>query len=452
MNNDSVERLTWAANPAGCYYRTSNNKLYLNAAGLFEGSGTETTTRVTLCYTTIANPRNSGGRSMIRRVIRVRFRTEFCPWADSFPTSPPTPRPSATRIPVPATPPLSHRERGVVPAQYFRDTGRHWEWYGAASLGGSAYNSSPYFVPHSNTYVLQLDRDSGDAVSGAGVASPQGQGWAGAVVVGTKLYCAPMSGDTILVFDTLSSTTTHIPAPPIPPHPLGQTDQFKWSGAAAVGDSVFFSPYDNNNILALDTLSSTPSLVATGRPGRRKWAGAVGVGGSAYFAPRNEDDVLKFDGNTVSFIPSGRTGDGKWLGAAAVGPMVYLCPYKIDVILELDTRNSATSFIPTDHTAGHSNVDSGGDGQWTGVTAVGSNLYFAPRNNPDILELDTCTRIVSSGGWAGATSVGPAAYFAPHELGDILALVLPSVPSCAPPAGATAVPIHAGVIAGCPAG
>eukprot|EP00662_Eupelagonemidae_sp_cell21_P057687 gene57687-biopygen116069 len=77
--------------------------------------------------------------------------------------------------------------------------------------------------------------------------------------------------------------------------------------------------------------------VPTGRTGAYKWQGAAAVGATVFFAPYNSDDMLVLDSCTgdVSFVPTGATGDAKWLGAAAVGAGVYFVPHDQHDILAL---------------------------------------------------------------------------------------------------------------------
>ena len=76
----------------------------------------------------------------------------------------------------------------------------------------------------------------------------------------------------------------------------------KYSGAAAMGTKVYFTPLDQNNVGVVDTISSTFSTIATDGfdsprvSGDAKYHGVAVVGNKMYFGPLNQDTVgvMKF--------------------------------------------------------------------------------------------------------------------------------------------------------------
>jgi len=76
----------------------------------------------------------------------------------------------------------------------------------------------------------------------------------------------------------------------------------KYSGAAAIGTKVYFTPLNQDNVGVVDTVTSTFSTVATDGfnsarvSGDLKYHGATVVGNKMYFGPRNQDNVgvMKF--------------------------------------------------------------------------------------------------------------------------------------------------------------
>ena len=68
----------------------------------------------------------------------------------------------------------------------------------------------------------------------------------------------------------------------------------KYRGAAAVGTTVFFEPYREDNVGAFDTTTSTLTTIdttAAGVTANSKYFGAAAVGTTVIFAPYNEDNV-----------------------------------------------------------------------------------------------------------------------------------------------------------------
>ena len=72
------------------------------------------------------------------------------------------------------------------------------------------------------------------------------------------------------------------------------TAESKYSGAAAVGTTVFFAPYNEETVGVLDTTTSSFSTIGTTAAGvtaNYKYWGAAAVSTSVYFAPCYEDNV-----------------------------------------------------------------------------------------------------------------------------------------------------------------
>eukprot|EP00662_Eupelagonemidae_sp_cell21_P058016 gene58016-biopygen40722 len=110
-----------------------------------------------------------------------------------------------------------------------------------------------------------------------------------------------------------AKSLTAVSAPPCAPsatdpHADAELDRhdkpFRWWGAAAVGDAVYFCPSTGDSVLRLDTgklgtgSSSTTTLIPTGQTGNLKWAGAAAVGTTVYCAPFNSEHILAVDTST----------------------------------------------------------------------------------------------------------------------------------------------------------
>lgn len=127
----------------------------------------------------------------------------------------------------------------------------------------------------------------------------------GAVAVGTKVYFAPLTENNIGVVDTVTSTFSTISV--ACPHQVDVGFDIcisgKYSGGAAVGTSVYFAPSAEDNILVLDTetnrtskiypviepLSNNPVKVAA------LYSGAVAVGKTVFFVPHDQGPRLRIE-------------------------------------------------------------------------------------------------------------------------------------------------------------
>lgn len=133
-----------------------------------------------------------------------------------------------------------------------------------------------------------------------------------------------MGSEVFLVpFNDSSSTDTTPPSTSL----IDSTamGQFKWLGCGVVGTKVILAPYENDNVMTLETTVTprTPQLlpVPAGQTGNAKWSGACVVGGKVYFVPRDNANILVFDPatNAMDLIPSMRTGTENWRGCTVVG-------------------------------------------------------------------------------------------------------------------------------------
>ena len=96
-----------------------------------------------------------------------------------------------------------------------------------------------------------------------------------------------------------------------PSYSIRLTD-VKYRGAAAVGNSVFFAPTNEDNVGVLDTTTSTFSTIDTAAAGVTdvlKYNGAAAVGTSVFMAPYNQDNVGVLDTTTAAplYLPAPET-------------------------------------------------------------------------------------------------------------------------------------------------
>jgi len=227
------------------------------------------------------------------------------------------------------------------------------------------------------------------------------------------------------------------PPPPIPSPPCsygfstiptGLTGDKKYGGPTAVGSKVVFSPWHQNNVGVLDTVTDTFTTVSTteaGVSGNSKYLASAAVGSRVYFAPFFATVVGVFDTATDVFstVPTSLAYGGyKYNGATTIGTTVYFTPQDADTIGIFDTATEAFTTVATGLT---------GSRKYIGVGAVvGTTIYFAPFVSQDSIgKLDTATNQFSTvsiadnpdmtglnGGlkYSAAAALGTTVYFTPY--------------------------------------
>ena len=128
--------------------------------------------------------------------------------------------------------------------------------------------------------------------------------WWDGVAVGTKVYFTPYTNDNICLIETLTDAVTLIPST--------QTGNDKWWGGVAVGTKVYFGPYSNNNILLIETLTDTVTVIPSLRWGSRP---DLRVGSGASSCSRQGRHPL---------LPGGTSGC--WVGPNEVVPPTHPLP------------------------------------------------------------------------------------------------------------------------------
>jgi len=105
----------------------------------------------------------------------------------------------------------------------------------------------------------------------------------------------------------------------------------KYSDAVAIGATVFFAPWNQDNVGMLDTTTYTFSTIGISVSGSGKYSGMVAIGSTIYFAPFNQDNVGMLDTTTSSFSTIElQSFANNYSSAAVVGTTVYLVPYLQD--------------------------------------------------------------------------------------------------------------------------
>jgi hypothetical protein len=246
--------------------------------------------------------------------------------------------------------------------------------------------------------------------------------YSAAVVVGTKVYFAPVNVDNVGVLDTTNNAFSTIST-------TGVTGTYKYDGAAVVGTKVYFAPLYQDNVGVLDTTNnafSTISTTAAGVSGGNKYVGAAAVGTKVYFCPFDHDTVGILDTtnnafSAISTTGAGVTGGAKYWGAAVVGTKVYFVPGMQDNVGVLDTTNNEFSTISITLTA---------DYKYCGAVVVGTKVYFLPYSQDNVGVLDTTNNAFTTISTAGAgvtadekysagVLVGTKVYFGPYNENNV---------------------------------
>jgi len=135
----------------------------------------------------------------------------------------------------------------------------------------------------------------------------------------------------------------------------------KYSGAVAVGSTVYFVPHGQNNVGMLDTVTSSFTTIAlTGKAvfGSDRYSGAAAVDNIVYFAPSDQCYVGVFNttDNSLTTVYASGVRTYPWsnrcynmyAGAVAVGTKVYFAPGRQNNVGVFDTISNAFNTISTE--------------------------------------------------------------------------------------------------------
>jgi hypothetical protein len=328
--------------------------------------------------------------------------------------------------------------------------------------GAVAVGNKVYFTPYvqNNVGVLDASTDTFSTIAISGLYPETGSHlYSGAAANGTTIYFAPHNQMNVGVLDTTTGIFSTIPttgsAGLLEVH--GYHASWKYDGAAAVGDKVFFAPFEMNNVGYIRVVSpAEEALEEANRPvmGSIEWcgfaddsdgstkpsfsmiefpsgseeyssSGAVAIGSRLFFVPFWENVILVLDTDTNSFtnISMNMSEKHTFIGAAAVdSDIVFFNDQSQTPIWVLNTTTSSFSSIapPSD------GIFVG----YSGATVIGSKMVFAPAQGNITHVLDTTTYTLTtlpltgnaaSGyeKYRGAASVGTTAYFAPYEQNNV---------------------------------
>ena len=165
----------------------------------------------------------------------------------------------------------------------------------------------------------------------------EGFGYSSAAV-GTKVVFAPSGVNAVGVFDVATNTFQNFPMTGSPTVTISADNPTwgnfgKYAGAAAVGTRVYFAPCSENTVGSFDTATNQFSIVATSglaATGTRKYAGALAFGtNKVIFVPSNADNVGIIDTATNTFSTGApvSTEPLKFYGAADLGTRAIFAPF-----------------------------------------------------------------------------------------------------------------------------
>jgi hypothetical protein len=166
---------------------------------------------------------------------------------------------------------------------------------GSAKYGGAvALGNKVYFVPSYQTNVGVLDTSTGTFTTIAATAS--GTYHMGGVAVGTKIFFTPFNTANVGVLDTATNafSTVSTASGDASATAACCSSSFMYNGAAAVGNLVYFAPYNHNSTGVLDTVTNVFSTVSTrgdAASGEHKYGGAVAIGSRVFFVPGAQHNV-----------------------------------------------------------------------------------------------------------------------------------------------------------------
>ena len=259
--------------------------------------------------------------------------------------------------------------------------------------------------------------------------------YAGSAAVGDKVYFAPFNATEVGVLDisntsqTSQGTFSTIPLTP------DVTGQYKFFGAVSVQDKVYFAPYHATEVGILDTSDTSPQYphgtfstiqLPADVTSPWKYRGASAVGDKVYFTPYGATEVGVLDTTTETFDTIPMTGvDTLWKyhGATTVGDKVYFAPYGATKVGLLDTSDTSNGSLPHGTFSTIDTVLTGIDAErkYHDAATVGDKVYFAPWDATKVGVLDTTTTtfstiplpagVTGTAKYSGASAVGDKGLF-----------------------------------------
>ena len=227
-------------------------------------------------------------------------------------------------------------------------------------------------------------------VATAGAAASGAAKYGGAVSVGTKVYFVPSNQTNVGVLDTTTDTFSTVAATSFGKSYGG------FMGGAAVGAKIFFTPFGTANVVGVfDTVTNVFSTVAVALGAAVggccstafMYNGAVAVGNKVYFAPYNHNatgifDVVTYDFSTVLTTMEVGAGLHKYGGAVAVGSRVFFVPGSQHNVGSLQTFVTSWDQVVAMYEGGSSTIEIHADLRVSSTLTVTRDVTFVGKCTP----------------------------------------------------------------------
>lgn len=296
------------------------------------------------------------------------------PDAPSPPSPPDAPSPPPPDAPPPPPPPAVLQSFRTVEIPGINDgieSIKTWK-FNDAVFGPD--NTTLYFIPYVN-YVGKYDTSSDTLTKISSSVLNAKQNFNSGVLVGSKIYMAPMHRNVVGVYDTATDTMTSITAT------RASRPVNNYAGIAAIGSKVYMCPCEtaHRSFGIIDTTDDTfssiliPDTVA-GYARDIKYTDTVAAGDKIICAPAGniKTGIGVYDSTTNTFtkkdLPSWvyHTGFGK-VCADPDGTTVYFA-WKQPAVYDVASDTLTEIDVSAEHT----------DERYGGCAVFGDKVYFTP--------------------------------------------------------------------------
>ena len=264
---------------------------------------------------------------------------------------------------------------------------------GVANWAGGvlAPNGMIVGIPYNATTILSILPEStmfysnGLALNGIITGTPipgTGKYIGGVLAPNGKIYCVPHNATQVLIIDPLALTYTLMAGA------IAGSAKYAGGCLSTFNGKIYCAPHDATDILVIDPSTDTWTQVASGLPaGSSKWYGIChGADGYLYAIPSSSTDILRIDPSTdtTSVVsPALPATPNKYQGGC-VGPdgKIYCAPYDSADYLVIDTlQQSWTAYaMGATGTNKFSGLVHAVDGQLYGVPYSVTNGFLQVRN------------------------------------------------------------------------
>ncbi len=236
-----------------------------------------------------------------------------------------------------------------------------------------------------------------------------------------NVYMFPRADTDLFEIDPSANTSSMINVG------IESSDQFT-GGSLGRNGNIYLAPFGNASVCEIDPVARTSRFIATGLTGSNKFNGAVtDTSGNVFCIPQLQTTCVKIDCSvepaTVSNVSFGATFGGANYISGTVHPNgnIYLAPLQSGDFLELDPVNETSTTYSTGKGTGQLLCQGA-------LTGADGKIYGVPWNSSTVLRLDPDTGTVDepfTHGQGTAAFLGGVAapngniYFAPFDASNI---------------------------------